>query len=1151
MNYQKPSAFISDNLLALKDHRVWWLAFFGLIGLTIFLCFDDQAFPSASLDLKLPRRQMTELSKDWAKELKYEKDHIIDSTEFSPNNQAKTFLEYELGGEKANELMKEKLPVWSWHTRFCRQYDFEEFETWISPQGKLNGFFHKLQNDKAMPSLQKDEAQAISRDFIENRAQIPLKDYKIVKSWSYPHPHRVDHSFTWEDQANDYKGARLRIQTTVSGNLLTQFSYFLYIPEAWERKFNTIRSYNNLYETIASTFYTLLQFVAVFVFLWAVSTNRLRWRFAIAVSAIVTFIGALDSFNDIASVISDYDPTKPYFSYLRTFVVGTITSMLPQFLSTLTLVGSAEAVYRLTFPKKIAFENFFTTKGLRSRTVLNFLLVAHLLLAIDLGWVVLYYLVGEHIHFWCPLGVDNYQILSSVMPFFSAVAVGVSASVNEELMYRVLALCLAQKVTRNFWIANFFQAAAWGFMHSTYPQQPAYARGVELTLGGMLDGWVLSRFGILPTMASHYLFDAILDVKPLLSSNELPLKLSALLPMLPFVALAGLILWNLRRREPANDEELANEEITNKTKAHAIKEPETAVIHLVPHERALSNNQRMLLVILAIASVSVAMHFRKYDAVGEREHVAVSAQQALQKANEVMLAHKYQPDKLKHVEWLEEESGGLDLQYIFEQVKLKRTLELSDVAKQGYMWKIRYFRPLDPEEYTVVIDKYGKELAFALDRAEDAAGARLPEDEAKQKAADYLLREHPLYAPYDSPSSTVEKLKNRTDYSFSFKVPKLKIGDADFKIYTAVIGDQVSGFSGSWEIPESWKHERDKHTLKDELFSYMRTALYLVMLLVVLHWALGVLRSGALNWRLACIISIPFVFLSILDDINGAPLFFSSYDTTSPVFSYVISSVNGDLQRAFGSYAYAVITIVFALASLKILAPTFSLKRFLRVAVIPKDLEERKERRRIWVDSLFIAVAYITVHLLITASAAWVKSNVSPNVPEDYLAEICSVANVWSPTIDLIRDTLAAGFNEVTTVAVMAVLYKKYCRNFWYFFAFVIVLRMVTLSAERYWQDYSVDVVSTVLGLLLGWFVIKKLAGYNPLVYFLIGGGELVLSRLLSLIDHGQPLFFQEAVITAVILASPLIYVCYLFINSPPGQEPETHSAALVEGQGA
>src|SRR5271170_7629837 len=110
MNFQKIPSSIADNILALKDHRIWWLAFFGIIGLFIFFRFDSRAFPSASLDLKYPRREITERSKEWAKELNYRKDHLIYSTEFAPNNEAKTFLEYELNGARANELMKDAVP---------------------------------------------------------------------------------------------------------------------------------------------------------------------------------------------------------------------------------------------------------------------------------------------------------------------------------------------------------------------------------------------------------------------------------------------------------------------------------------------------------------------------------------------------------------------------------------------------------------------------------------------------------------------------------------------------------------------------------------------------------------------------------------------------------------------------------------------------------------------------------------------------------------------------------------------------------------------------------------------------------------------------------------------------------------------------------
>jgi hypothetical protein len=1142
-----PSTF--DNFLALKDHRAWWLAFFALFGLFVFWRFDSRAFPSASIDLVYPRRAITEMSRVWAKQLGYVKPDLIESTEFAPNGGVKTFLEYELGGQRANELMKSTLPVWSWHTRFCRQYDFEEFETWISPQGKLQGFYHKIENNKALPSLSKDEARDVITAFIESGAHISLGDYKLIKSWSQSHLHRTDHSFTWEDQSHEYHDGRLRIQATVSGNLLTQFTYFFYVPEAWERKFSTIRSYNNLFETIASTFYTLLQFISVFIFLWAVSTNKLRWRFAVIVGAVVALTGALDSFNDIASIIADYDPSKPYASYLRNFIIQTLVGMLPQFLTTLVLVGSADVVYRSVYPEKIAMENFFKGPGLRSPSILNFLVIAAFLLAIDLGWVVGYYLIGEKLHFWCPLGIDHYEILSDSVPFFSAIAVGVSAAVNEELLYRVIALGIVQKVTKNFWFANFFQAAAWGFMHSNYPQQPAYARGVELTLGGMLDGWILQRYGLMATLVSHYLFDAILDVKPLWGSTELGLKFSALLPVVPIVILALVIIWNIKKSGPSQDSELQNKNVGLISAEPEVTQINNPVIRIMPHERALPLNRRLLFVLLAIASASLAASFRKLEKVGSLEHVSISRAQALQKADAAMLAHKYSPRALKHVVWMvEEEANGLDLQYIYEHVKLERTLELARFAKLGYMWKVRYFRPLDPEEYTVVIDKYGKEVAFAIDRAEDAPGARLEEAAARQKAEEYLKKDHAKYLPFEFANVTVEKLKNRTDYSFTFKVPRLKVADADFKIYTSVVGDQVSGFSTAWEIPETWTHEREKRTTRDEVLGYIRTGMNLVLSLVLLAWSFGLLRSRLLNWRLACFLAIPVVIFVIIDYLNSLPLFFLSYDTTTPLQSFVINALNGYLQGSFVAFAGSVMTLVFALAALKRLAPTFDLRRFFRVVLFPGNLPESTERKNIWLDSVIIAAAYLAVSMLVGSVAATAKVLISPTVPEDYLGNICSVANVFSPTIDLLHDMFTGAFNDLALVAVGAAIYQKYCRGAWFYFLFIVVVKAVSLSSERYWQDFAIELVNSTASLTVCWFMIRKIAGYNPLVYLLIGAGEVVLLRLRALVEHGQPLFLQEAIVTFLILIAPIIFVCMLFGFSAGKSQGDTDSVALLEG---
>ncbi len=482
----------------------------------MYLHYDSQVFPSASINLELPRSSIIQKAGQLARSFGYDNLKAIESTQFTFDEEAKIFLEYVLGTSEANKLMKDDLPIWSWRTRFCRQYEQEEFRIWLSPAGRLYGFFHDLENDRQLPSLSKTEALALARRFVEDKAGLSLASYNLIKTASITQAHRTDYAFTWQDANRDWHGAKLRLQVSIAGNLISQFNYFLYVPESFERKFHTLRSYNELFESFASIFYSLLQVLAVFIFLWAFTTKRLRWRFALAVATLMTGIDLLESLNNIASVVDAYNTQKLFSGYMMEFFVQNLTGCLTKFLSYLMVAGATELVYRLSYPQKMACENLLSPQGLRNKAVLSSSLLGYVLLGIDLGWIIIYYLSGRWWHIWCPSGVDNYQVLSTVVPCFSAVATGVSAAINEEFLYRVLALSLFQRLTRLFWLANIFQAAAWGFMHSTYPQEPAYARGLELTAVGLVHGWILRRYGLFPCLVAHYLFDALAESKPLL-----------------------------------------------------------------------------------------------------------------------------------------------------------------------------------------------------------------------------------------------------------------------------------------------------------------------------------------------------------------------------------------------------------------------------------------------------------------------------------------------------------------------------------------------------------------------------------------------------------------------------------------------------------
>jgi general stress protein CsbA len=125
------------------------------------------------------------------------------------------------------------------------------------------------------------------------------------------------------------------------------------------------------------------------------------------------------------------------------------------------------------------------------------------------------------------------------------------AAISEEATFRFLGIILFKKLFRNNFIAILLPSVIWAASHTQYPIYPVYTRLIEVTIIGIILGYVFLKYGFITAIFVHACMDSILMGLSLFSLGHISDILAGILYLaLPGLVGLGLAWLHEKRRKP-------------------------------------------------------------------------------------------------------------------------------------------------------------------------------------------------------------------------------------------------------------------------------------------------------------------------------------------------------------------------------------------------------------------------------------------------------------------------------------------------------------------------------------------------------------------------------------------------------------------------
>jgi len=802
--------------------------------------------------------------------------------------------------------------------RLFKPRETAEARVRFKPDGTVYGFSRYVPETAPGPALEAAAARAIAEAGARADWAVDFGPYAPLEQSHVQRPNgRVDHTFVYERKDVVLGEGRVRLQLTVSGDALTEVTYFVHVPEAFERRFEELRSANNTIARVASLAAGVLYGLGgcIIGVVWLLRRSWLLWKPALVAGAVVAGLNAAAILANAPQAWFGYDTAQSTAVFWGQQIGVAALVLLGGGLALALVFMAAESLSRKAFPGHPQVWQLGSRAAAPTPAVLGRTLGGYLFVPVELALIAgFYFLTNTYFGWWQPSeSLSDPNILGSALPALAPIAQALQAGFMEECLFRAVPLSLAALIGARFGCqrpliaaALLIEALVFAAAHANYPGFPSYSRLVELFVPALIWGLIFLRFGLLPTVILHALFDLTLMSLPVFLVQGPGTDLNRGLVIIAALVPLAVVLW--RRAEAgrwlALPARLLNGSWQPRVAAAARAghgKRATAGVWTKRVQRALP-----LLSLLGLASFAFTANFHA-DAPPvkiDRAEAEAIADAALQERG-IALGPEWK--RLAAIRQASDDRGAWAWnKFVWREAGREPYRKLVGSWLAPPLWEVRYarFSGVDvadrAEEWQVAVQGDGKVRQVQHQLPEERPGARLTEEQARALAQ----RELAARLGLDSAALREVEVKQdprpaRTDWQFIYADPRVDVGQGgEARAVLDLAGDEVVGWGRYIFVPEAWdRAERDRSSRLGILRIAVGLSFALLAIAALigatLAWTRDHFDRRAFVWTAALLLGS-----SILGAINKWPAMAMGLKTTEPVLSQVALSGGGMLFGA-------------------------------------------------------------------------------------------------------------------------------------------------------------------------------------------------------------------------------------------------------------